>query len=270
VIAVPAALVWWRTEPGGADWLARLPRLVDECAARWSLRVGAPLPGGNVALVVAAERRDGTPAVLKLSFPEPESEHEGLALRAWDGDGAVRLLEHDAGRRALLLERAVPGTQAWALDDDEATRAIAGVLRRIGRAPAPGHPFRLLADVARGWAAEVPAVGSAVEELLADATPEVLLHQDLHGGNVLRSGVRWVAIDPKPLVGDPAFDVASLVRDRRPIREARVVERRLDLLVEELGHDRERMRLWSWVHARAWAADEEMLAAARLLDPRRE
>jgi streptomycin 6-kinase len=80
----------------------------------------------------------------------------------------------------------------------------------------------------------------------------VLLHQDLHGGNVLRHGDDWVAIDPKPLVGDPTFDVASLVRDRRPIRDRRVVERRLRLLADELGHDRERMRLWSWVHAVAW------------------
>ncbi len=98
---------------------------------------------------------------------------------------------------------------------------------------------------------------SAVEELLADPTPQVLLHQDLHGGNVLRHGRDWVAIDPKPLVGDPAFDVASLVRDRRPIRDTRVLERRLDVLADELGHDRERMRLWSWVHAVAWGWPDE-------------
>ena len=218
-------------------------------AEEWGLRLGEVLPGGNIALVVAAEREDGTPAVLKVSPPHPESDPEADALRAWNGRGAVRILEHDRERRALLLERLVPGTSAWELDEDEATRVVAGVLRRLAIEPPPGHPFRTLADAAREWADELPELRSAVEELLADATPQVLLHQDLHAGNVLRHGGDWLAIDPKPLVGDPAFDVASLVRDRRPIRDRRVIERRLDLLADELGHDRERMRLWSWVHA---------------------
>jgi streptomycin 6-kinase len=236
---------------------ARLRRIAEECAERWALRVGEPLPGGNIALVVAAEREDGTPAVLKVSHPHPESDPEADALACWGGDGAVRVLEHDRGLRALLLERLIPGASAWGIDEDEATRAVAGVLRRLGIEPPPGHPFRPLAEAAREWAEDFPEVRPAVEELLADRTPQVLLHQDLHGGNVLRHGRDWVAIDPKPLVGDPAFDVASLVRDRRPIRDRRVIERRLDLLVDELGHDRERMRLWSWVHAVAWGCPDE-------------
>lgn len=236
---------------------ARLRRIAAECAERWTLRIGEPLLGGNIALVLAAERDDGTPAVLKVSPAHPESDPEADALACWAGDGAVRVLEHDRGRRALLLERLVPGTSAWALDEDEATRAVAGVLRRIGREPPAGDPFRPLADAAREWAEDVPEVGPTVEELLADPVPQLLLHQDLHGRNVLRHGRDWVAIDPKPLVGDPAFDVASIVRDRRPIRDRRVVERRLDLLADELGHDRERMRLWSWVHALAWGLPNE-------------
>ena len=236
---------------------ARLRRIAEECAERWALRLGVALPGGNVALVLAAERRDGTQAVLKVSRPDPESDPEGDALACWGGDGAVRVLEHDRGRRALLLERLDPGTTAWEIDDDDATRTAGGVLRRLGREPPPGHPFRPLADAAREWGENHPEVRPAVEELVADPTPQVLLHQDLHGGNVLRHGGDWVAIDPKPLVGDPAFDVASLVRDRRPIRDRRVVARRLDLLADELGHDRERMRLWSWVHAVAWGWPDE-------------
>ena len=199
--------------------------------------------------------------MLKVSPPHPESDPEADALAAWDGDGAVRLLAHDPERRALLLERLVPGTSAWELEDDAATRAVAGVLRRLAVEPPRGHPFRPLAEAAREWAEELPELRAAVEELLTDPSPQVLLHQDLHAGNVLRRGDDWVAIDPKPLVGDPAFDVASLVRDRRPIRDRRVIERRLDLLADELGHDRERMRLWSWVHAVAWGWPDE----ARLL-----
>jgi streptomycin 6-kinase len=236
---------------------ARLQRVAEERAERWGLRLGGPLPGGNIALVLAAERADGTAAVLKVSPPDPESDPEAEALACWDGDGAVRLLERDRDHRALLLERLVPGTSAWELDEDEATRAVAGVLRRLAIEPSRGHAFRPLADAAREWADAVPEIRSTVEELLADPAPQALLHQDLHGGNVLRRGGGWVAIDPKPLVGDPAFDVASLVRDRRPLRDARVVSRRLDLLADELGHDRERMRLWSWVHAVAWGWPDE-------------
>jgi streptomycin 6-kinase len=236
---------------------ARLRRVAEECAERWALRLGGPLAGGNIALVLAAEREDGTSAVLKVSPPHPESDQEADALAAWDGAGAVRLLEHDRERRALLLERLVPGTSAWEVDEDNATRAVAGVLRRLAIEPPPAHPFRPLAEAAREWAETFPELRSTVEELLADATPQVLLHQDLHAGNVLRRGAEWVAIDPKPLVGDPAFDVASLHRDRRPIRDRCVVERRLDLLADELGHDRERMRRWSWVHAVAWGWPDE-------------
>ena len=115
----------------------------------------------------------------------------------------MRVLEHDRGRRAMLLERLVPGTSAWAVDEDEATRTVAGVLRRLGREPPAGHPFRRLADAAREWADDVPEVRLVVEELLADATPQVLLHQDLHGQNVLRHGDGWVAIDPFRQAGQP-------------------------------------------------------------------
>ena len=192
--------------------------VVDACAVQWSLSLEGRLEGETGARVFTATRSNGTPVVLKLTDPDDrDAEHEAAALTAWDGDGAVRLLEHDPERGAFLLERLEPGTQAWELDEDEATLVVADVLRRLHRvSPAPGHPFVLLADAARGWAVELPELRPVVDDLLADPTPQVLLHQDLHGGNVLRSARGWLAIDPKPLVGDPAFDVASLVRDRDP------------------------------------------------------
>jgi streptomycin 6-kinase len=232
--------------------------ILDACVRQWALSLEGRLRGETGASVYAARRDDGTPVVLKLpDLDDREAEQEADALAYWDGDGAVGVLEHDHELRALLLERLVPGTSAWSVDEDEATRAVAGVLRRLGVEALPGHPFRPLADAAREWAGDFPELRPMVEELLAYPAPQVLLHQDLHGGNVLRHGGDWVAIDPKPLVGDPAFDVASLVRDRRPIRDRRVLERRLDLLADELGHDRERMRMWSWVHAVAWGWPDE-------------
>jgi streptomycin 6-kinase len=293
VTAVPAGLRWWRERPGGADWLDRLPRLVAECAARWDLDVGEAFTPATISYVAPVTRADGTPAVLKVNFPEPESEHEAAALAHWDGAGAVRLLAADAERRALLVERCAPGEPLWAVaDEEDANRAAAAVLRRLWRPPRTSHPLRALDDEARRWAAGLPGrydrhgrpferalldrAVAWIGELLASAAEPVVVHQDLHGGNVLRAGREpWLAIDPKPLVGDRAFDVASLLRDRRPElavdpSPVRRMRRRLDQLSAELGLDRERMRRWAVIHALAWGMDDdaffpEILACAAWL-----
>jgi streptomycin 6-kinase len=292
-VRVPESLAWWAERPGGREWLDRLPVLAAACAERWRLELGAPLKGGNVALVLAATREDGAPAVLKISFPEEESEHEPDALAHWDGRGAVRMLERDADRRAMLLERVSPGSPLWDVADDEAATVTAGqLLRRLHGFPVgAGHPFASLANAAARWSETIPAdwratgrafsprlVDLAVDScrtLVEEPVGEVLLHQDFHGGNVLCSGAEeWLAIDAKPLVGDPAFDAASLVRDRRWLLgradDAHLVRRRLDVLAEVTGLDRERMRLWGIVHALAWGvsggrADAEMIRSAELL-----
>jgi streptomycin 6-kinase len=288
---VPDGLTWWNRVPGGAAWLERLPRLVAECAGAWELTVEPPFAPATVSWVAPVRRRDGTPAVLKVSFPDAESEHEGAALAWWDGSGAARLLAEDRARRALLIERCDPGTPLWALPDDEAaTRAAAGVLRALWRPAHDGLPFRRLADEGERWARELPEdwarhgrpFGRALldeavalsRELAASQDDAVVCHQDLHGGNVLRHGDGWRAIDPKPLAGERAFDVASLVRDRRPAA-ARTMRARLDVLAEELGIDRERARGWAIVHALAWSFDEDHLHAdlvrcAELLSGRAE
>jgi streptomycin 6-kinase len=241
-VRIPAELDWWRSSPEGAAWLARLPEHVESCAERWSLTVGEPLTGGNVALVLAVEASDGTPAVLKVSYPDEESEHEADALAWWAGDGAAALLARDDSRRALLLERLDPGTTLWSVEDDErATTVAAEVLRALHRGPPPAHPFRALEEQAARWAETIPAdwrstgraIPTALVEVAVDACRtlpgvnpgSVVLHQDFHGGNVLRSHERgWLAIDPKPLVGEPAFDAASLLRDRRCSSAGRTIE----------------------------------------------
>ena len=280
-LALPRGLEWWRQQPGGADWLGRLSRLASECAEEWTLRLGAPFEPATISLVVSATLPDGSDAVLKLAFPEPESAQEPDALAAWDGRGAVRLLACDQARSALLVERCVPGTQLWGEADEERANVIAaGVLRRLWREPPADHPFRLLTDVAAGWEESIPAawdrLGRPFERSLLDlaldglrdlgsSQPEVvILHQDFHGGNVLAAEREpWLAIDPKPLVGERAFDAASLLRDRRaelardPQPGANVT-RRLDLLSEALDVDRARMRGWGIVHALAWGLGESV------------
>jgi streptomycin 6-kinase len=232
---------------------------------------------------------DGGEAVLKVNFPEPESEHEADALASWDGNGAVRLLAQDTERRALLVERCAPGAPLWEVEEDEANEIAAGVLTQLWQAR-PGGEFRPLSDEAARWAGDLPkrweAAGRPFERALLDevvgflhaqsppADP-VLLHQDLHGGNVLRSERGWLAIDPKPLVGERAFDVASLLRDRREelARDAEAaarIRRRLDFFSDRLELDRERLRGWGIAHALAWGFEggrplADHIACARLL-----
>jgi streptomycin 6-kinase len=221
-------------------------------------------------------RADGTHAVLKVNPPGPESEHEADALAFWGGRGAVRLLAHDRARRALLIERCEPGTQLWAVPEEEAYAIAASVFRALWR-PA-GGPYRRLEAEALRWADELPArwerhgrpcsrrlldEGVALARELATSQGElVLCHQDAHGGNMLLAGDRWLVIDPKPVVGERAFDLASSLRDRRgtllrtPAPE-RVLARRLDRFVCELEIDRSRARGWAIVHALAWGLTDE-------------
>ncbi|HEY7075854.1 MAG TPA: aminoglycoside phosphotransferase family protein [Solirubrobacteraceae bacterium] len=210
-------------------------------------------------------------AVLKINFPDEESEREADALAHWDGDGAVRLLGRDPQRRALLVERCRPGTQLWGIEEEAANHAAAATLRRLWRPPPPDRRFRTLTDAAREWAASLPArwerhgrpcdkrlIERAVAFLAEAADGEsAVLHQDLHGGNILQAERGWLAIDPKPLTGEPAFDLASLLRDRRPEASGGRIRRRLDLLTAETGVDRERAREWGIAHALAWGLEPD-------------
>jgi streptomycin 6-kinase len=288
VIEVPPRLSWWRERPDGAAWLDALPGLASECAEEWSLELGEPFPQGRVSLTLEVTQRGGEPAVLKLSFREPESEHEADALEYWRGEGAVRLLAVDHARNALLVERALPGTSLWEIEDDEQASAIAAsVLMRLWRPPPEPSPFRMLAAEAARWVAQVragwealgrpferaliEAAEAAARELAASQPELVVCHQDFQGSNVLRAEREpWLAIDPKPIVGERAFDVASLLRDRRWSISHDVIRRRLDVLAAELGLDRERMRGWGVIHALHWGVgpqkvEPEMVECARLL-----
>jgi streptomycin 6-kinase len=241
--------------------------LIAECAEQWSLELEEPFDAAYSLVVPAGD------LVLKLNpHGDPEPEHEGDALERWGGRGAVRLHAHDRERWALLIERCRPGTQLWAVRDEQATEIAAGILEQLW-VPAD-EPFRRLADQAARWADELPnrpLEGTLVDQavdFLRQAGPtqreSVLLHQDFHGANVLLSDRGWLAIDAKPLVGEREFDVASLIRDRRPTTKAQM-ERRLDYVVDRLSLDRERTRGWAIAHALAWNGSPDMIECARLL-----
>ncbi len=264
-------LAWLRESVDGSTWLDRLPRLVDECAEHWSLALGESFAYAFASLALPATRQDGSEAVLKIQFPDHESELEAAALTHLDGDGAVWLLEYDVDRRALLLERCRPGTALKELEPDDALDVFIDLLPRSWK-PA-GAPFRRLADEAAWWAGSLPddfeRAGRPFEQELFDEAldairtlagtqgEQVLVNQDLHADNVLRAQREpWLAIDPKPLVGEREFGVAAIVRGRELGHSREAVIHRLDRLTDELHLDRDRARRWALAHTIAWAFDD--------------
>jgi len=215
-------------------------------------------------------REDGSPAVLKVQWPHRESEHEAEALRRWDGDGAVRLLDHDPALHALLLEQCVPGTRLGESPAPQAEDAIISLVRRLS-VPA-GAPFGTLEDEAAHWADGLPQAweraGRPYEQELVDHAvgllrelgpsqgPPVLLHQDLHGDNVLAAEREpWLAIDPKPLAGEVELAPAPIVRSKELGHSRAAVRRRLDRCCDELDLDRERACGWAFAQTVAWSFD---------------
>ena len=267
-MTIPAQLRWIAGSEEGRLWLEALPNLLDTCAERWSLRIDSPYEGSHLSFATRATRADDSEVVLKIQFPHRECEHEAAALTYWNGNGAVRLLAHDAGRHALLVERCRPGTHLSERGVDEALSALTGLLPRLWKPV--GAPFVTLGDEAARWAENVPrsweAAGRPFERSLIDEAvrtlrelsesqgEQVLLHQDLHAGNVLRAEREpWLAIDPKPLAGEREFGVAPFVRDSELGHSRELVQRRLDRLTSDLGLDRERARGWAFAQALAWA-----------------
>jgi streptomycin 6-kinase len=266
----PAYLDWMAGRPDTAAWLGELPALVDRAVERWDLTLGEPYAeGGTASYTVRVTTPDGTPAVLKVAWPHRETEHEAAALQRWDGEGAIRLLAHDADDDALLLERAEPGHSLLASPADVAAGEIMRLVQRL--AVPVGGPFTLLEDEAAHWAEGLRAGRTAdaeladhalglIDDLLPTPGPPVLLHQDLHAGNVLAAEREpWLAIDPKPLAGEKAFAVAPLVRDHTLGHTREAVRRRLDRACEQLDLDRERARGWTIVQTVAWAGGDEAI-----------
>ncbi|HEU0014096.1 MAG TPA: aminoglycoside phosphotransferase family protein [Longimicrobium sp.] len=274
-----------RDAPERAAWLQRLPAVVRELERRWSLTLGAPFEGPEVscAWVAPATRADGSPAVLKLGMPHMEGAHEIAGLRFWDGDPSVRLLEADDDDGAMLLERCQPGTHLRTLPEPEQDRVIAGLLRRLRRpVPAP-HRFRPLSDLTAYWRGETLAAAASwpdaglvreglrlLAELSRGAPTDVLLATDLHAGNVLAARREpWLAIDPKPFVGDPAYDATQhLLNCRARLRAD--PDGSIRGFADLLEVDPERVRLWTFARAAADPRDDwrdGSLELARILAP---
>jgi streptomycin 6-kinase len=253
----------------GRRYLDDLPDLLAKAAYRWNLTLGEPfLLSYNY--VCAVTRADGTPAVLKLGVPNRELTSEIKTLHVYAGQGACHLLEADARQGMLLLERLQPGTMLATLeDDDRATEIAAQVMKAIQRPLPEEIGFLSL----RGWFDELknlrPRFGGGtgpfpektveiVEEMIRDLfiedRPQVLLHGDFHHFNILLSERGWLVIDPKGVAGPAEYEVGPLLLnpwDQIPdeMEAIRRTQRRIAILSERLGFDRQRMWRWAICHS---------------------
>lgn len=255
-------------EPAVRDWLASLPQLVTALASRWSLSVGEPFqPGGQCSWTAPATDAAGTALVLKVGFRSAggEERDEAAGLQAWEGNGAVRLHAacHSQSGYGLLLERCLPGTPlGQLLPEPEQDVVVTRLLRRMWAQPHDAYPFRPLTQMCAAWAEEYEAGYAAAppadridpglaraaialfRELPGTAASQVLLATDLHVGNILAACREpWLVIDPKPYVGDPAYDVLQHLLNcdgRLAADPAGLADRMAGLA----GLDPGRVRLW--------------------------
>jgi streptomycin 6-kinase len=276
---IPAGLLAFADrDDSWSRWLAELPRLVRGVLEEWELTYdGAPMHG-SCALVVPVRTTGGRPAVLKLAWPHDEEEHEHLALQAVQGNGMVRLYRADPRRHVMLLERLHADESLSQLWDIEACELIANLYRRI-HLPAPPQ-LRTLTSYIERWTGGLAALPNGapiprrlVEQTIAlgkdfvsdDGSVGTMIHGDLHYENVL-AGDRepWLAIDPKPMNGDPHYEVAPLlwnrwdeVRASGNVRDA--VRRRFHTAIDTAELDEDRARDWvvvREVHNALWTLQD--------------
>jgi streptomycin 6-kinase len=262
-VEIPARVLSYAERgPLWADWIAGLRGLTTGLLDEWGLSIDGASMHGECALVMPVLTAGEERAVLKVWWPHWEAEHEHLALRLWGGHGAVRLLRADPRRSAMLLERLDP-SDLTTIDVLEACEVIGGLYSRLHR-PATSE-FRTLSGLCLDWARRLRALplgcglppryvdrtAALLDDFAADqSTDGRIIHTDLHYFNVLRGDREpWLAIDPKPLSGDPCYEIAPLLWNRwdevtasNNVRWA--IRQRFETTIDAAGLDEERAKAW--------------------------
>ncbi|TXK85020.1 aminoglycoside phosphotransferase family protein [Paenibacillus sp. N3.4] len=250
------------------SWLDTFDQFLVECEKRWDMEI---MPHFDLSyhFVAPARLKDGTEIVVKLAVPNKEFNAEVEALTLFNGKGMVKIIDVDLAKGILILERLLPGETLASLDSDEEATLIAAQVMKNLWIPAPfssGIPTALqreknLEDIVKLCE---DSLGPITKEILQEAlgifqemnkmpaTP-YLLHGDLHHYNILsadREREPWLAIDPKGLIGDKEYDVIQFLLNKLPNENAaHVIEKRIDILVEELNLDKKKVLLWGFSHA---------------------
>lgn len=268
VITVPEEFAAERIRKSGAAgrrWVSELPSLVDSLSRCWGVKIEGTTHFGDLAVVVPGWRGD-EPCVLKVSWHEHPTAAEAVALRAWAGQGAVRLLDASVPDGALLLERLDPSRSLEDLDLLQAAEIAGGLIRTLA-VPAPQELPRLAdaTHLADGIAERQAELGSPIPQRWADtacvlardlvaSTGSALVHTDLHYGNVLAGSRQpWLAIDPRPVAGDPERSVPELMwwRLSTAARPAEV-KTLLHVLVSAGDLDPDKARGWTIVRTASY------------------
>lgn len=248
----------------GVVWLRGLPELLDKCASRFSVHLRGPFPNLSWNLILKAEQQDGTPVVLKIAVLQTELSREIDALRAYAGYGGIHVIDADENLGALLLEHVEPGTPLSAIEDDNlATEIFCDVFQHLNH-PTASVPYVAIKDhfsaieryCHRGEGSDasnslpsywVERAKCSLTHLISSTNDDVLLHGDLHHGNILNHKAKsWVVIDPKGIVGDRHFDVIQylLNYEDRGGDPFSVLHRRIGIISDRLGLDPIRIAMW--------------------------
>jgi streptomycin 6-kinase len=274
----------------GRQLITNLPVLLEEASQRWDLTDVTPFTNLSYNFVASAKRGDDN-VVLKIGVPRDELTSEMAALRLFDGEGACRLMDYDEEKGFLLLERLQPGAMLSTMEDDEQATHIAGkAMLKIWRTPesaslmsqeqAPAlQNFIKLSDWFDGLkrlrvmfnggtgplnSKLVERVENSVKDFFKEDHKPVLMHGDFHHSNILSSERGWLVIDPKGVIGPAAYEVGPLLMNpwgdlSNGINYSLMTGRRIDILHERLGFERERIREWGLAHAilSAWWSLED-------------
>lgn len=258
----------------GQIWLDRLPTILTACEKHWHLTIHAPVTNLSFNYVAPATRADGIEVMIKTGLTD-EFPAQPQALMHFDGHGSVQLLAYDEPNEVMLLEHLRPGISLRDVKNDEQAISIAAqVMSKLWRPlPEPHYPFQTVEDWGQGFARIRPLYDSTgplsmatfdkAEKLYADLCASmkerVLLHGDLHQDNILSAEREpWLAVDPKGVIGEPAYETGSILRNFWPdilsIPNPRsLMKRRIDQLSAELGFERE--------HIYNWALSQAVLSA---------
>lgn len=265
----------------GIEWLKALPRIIAECEQRWNITIGPPFEGLSYNYAAPVVRADGTQLAIKICCPGPEVTREINALRHYCGLGSVELFGSDTDMGVLLMEWIQPGAMLSSVQDDaEATSIAASVMRQLSHPVPAEHSFPYVEDWAMGMdrlrrefdgstgpfpAYLVDRAERLFAELLPSQAEKIVLHGDLHHFNILSAERQpWLSIDPKGVIGEPAYEVGALIRNPIPHilvepNLSAILERRLDQLSDELDLDKQRVFGWSLAQAvlSAWWTYED-------------
>lgn len=257
----------------GRAWLNALPGLIDTARKRWGLKNIQPVPTLSYNFVAFTEGD----SVLKIGVPTQDLISEITALGLFNGNGAARLLEADAELGMFLLERVRPGTMLSSLQDDkEATRLAADVMLKLWKPATSNSSLIQLSDWFKGFNKMrerfegstgpldkklVERAEASVKDFFAEEHTPMLIHGDLHHFNILSSERGWLAIDPKGVIGPPAYEVGPLlVNPGSDLEQIKILtQTRIAILSECLGFEKERIREWAIAHAvlSAWWGIED-------------